>query len=575
MTKAEIITIFRELAVLLELKGENPFKAAAYKKAAQGLESLDEDLSPVVAAGRIAHIPGIGPAIAKKIEELVKTGGLRYYRDLKTSIPDGLFEMLRIPGLGTKKVRLLYEKLGIENTGQLEYACRENHLLDLPGFGKKTQEKILSSIAALKGYRGRHLHVEVVGEAEELLKNIKTVSGITVAAIAGSLRRGLEVVKNIDLVAAAEDPGALEAHFTALPRVASVTVEGRTKVSGVLGSGINADLRIVSPGAYPYALHHFTGSRDHNTAMRGRAKQFGLKMNEYGLFRGEENVSCSTEEDIFAALDLTFIPPELRENMGEIEAAAQGALPRLVDQIDIRGVLHVHTRDSDGDNDLEILVREARRRGFEYMGVTDHSRSARYAGGLSIEAVRRQHEAIDIINARYDDFVVFKGIEADILPDGTLDYDYDTLRTFDFVVAAVHSPFQMSAAEITRRIVRALAHPLTTILAHPTGRLLLAREPYAVDVEAVLEAAAVYGKVLELNAHPWRLDLDWRYLIRAKKKDIPVAVNPDIHGLDDFDHLACGVTIARKGWLEARNCLNCLTAGDLQRFFAGIRRRIL
>ncbi len=567
-TKQEITEILDELALLLEMKGENPFKSRAYANAARSLEALDEDLDLVVREGRLATIKGVGEAISKKIEELAATGQLRYYHDLKATIPAGHFEMLKIPGLGPKKIHILYEKLGIETIGELEYACQENRLLDLAGFGSKTQQKILAGIDALKHYRERRLYTEVIAEATDLRKFLADQRGVVAAGIAGSLRRGNEVVKDIDLLAATEDHLRIADAFASLPQMASVIAKGDTKVSVTLHSGINADLRIVSPSQYPYALHHFTGSREHNTALRGRAKKYGLKMNEYGLFREEENILCRSEEDIFAALDLTYIPPELRENMGEIEAAAAGQLPRLVETGDMRGVLHIHTQASDGADSLETLVREAKRRGYAYIGVSDHSQSAYYAGGLSPDAVRRQHEAIDDINAGEEVFHIFKGIEADILPDGRLDYDDETLERFDFVIAAVHSHFQMAEEEMTGRIIKALANPFTTILAHPTGRLLLAREPYALDIHRVIDAAAAHGKVIELNANPLRLDLDWRHCIYAKKKGVKIAVNPDLHNLAGFDYMEGGVTIARKGWMEKEDCLNCLELKEIREYFS-------
>jgi len=573
-TKQEIIAILDELALLLEMKGENPFKSRAYTHAARSLEALDGDLEAIIRDGRLGEIKGVGAAIGKKIAELAATGELRYYRELKDSIPAGHFELLKLPGLGPKKIRFLYEKLGIAAVGELEYAAQENRLLELPGFGRKSQEKILAGIAARKHYRERRLYAEAIGAARDLRQTLLDRREVLRADIAGSLRRGSETVKDIDLLAATAQPVLLADAFASLPGAAAVIARGDTKVSITLPTGINADLRIVSPPEYPYALHHFTGSREHNTALRGRAKQYGLKMNEYGLFRGEENVPCRSEEEIFAALELAFIPPELRENMGEIAAAAAGTLPRLLKAGDIKGVLHVHTQASDGADSLETLTAAAKQRGHEYLGITDHSQAAAYAGGLTPAAVRRQHEYIDRINERNrGDFHIFKGIEADILPDGRLDYDDDILDKFDFVIAAVHSHFQMSEAEMTRRICRALANPFTTILAHPTGRLLLAREPYAVDIPRVIAAAAASGVVIELNANPLRLDLDWHHCLQTKRHGVKIAINPDLHNLAAFDYLTYGVTIARKGWQEKGDCLNCLDAAELKIFFQDRKNR--
>jgi len=562
----DVIRILEEIGVLLELKGESPFKSIAYANAARRLESLDEDLDALVSRGGLTSIKGIGEALSRKITELVTTGRLEYYEKLKASVPPGHLEMLRIPGLGPKKIRALHEKLSIETLGELEYACMENRLVELPGFGARTQEKILAGIEHLKRYRERRLCSEALAAAEPLLAKLQGHPGVVEASMAGSLRRGNETVKDIDLVAAANDPEALSSWFASQPDVESVIARGATKVSVFLKAGINADLRIVSPREYPFALHHFTGSKEHNVAMRGRAKQLGIKMNEYGLFRDDALLTCRSEQEVFAALGLAWVPPELRENTGELEAAETGVMPSLVEMKDIRGIFHIHTTASDGASTLEALVAAAKRMGLEYIGITDHSESAFYAGGLTPEDVRKQHRAIDALNRRDPAFRIFKGIEADILPDGRLDYDEATLGSFDFVIAAVHSHFGMSGEEMTRRILRALENRRTTILAHPTGRLLLAREPYALDLERVIDAAAALGKVIELNANPHRLDLDWRYCKYAKRQGARIAVNPDAHHVEGLADMRYGLSIARKGWLEAPDIINCMGLEEMTTF---------
>ena len=562
----DVIRILEEIGVLLELKGESPFKSIAYANAARRLESLDEDLDALVSRGALTSIKGIGEALSRKITELVTTGRLEYYEKLKASVPPGHLEMLRIPGLGPKKIRALHEKLSIETLGELEYACMENRLVELPGFGARTQEKILAGIEHLKRYRERRLCSEALAAAEPLLAKLQGHPGVVEASMAGSLRRGNETVKDIDLVAAANDPEALSSWFASQPDVESVIARGATKVSVFLKAGINADLRIVSPREYPFALHHFTGSKEHNVAMRGRAKQLGIKMNEYGLFRDDALLTCRSEQEVFAALGLAWVPPELRENTGELEAAETGVMPSLVEMKDIRGIFHIHTTASDGASTLEALVAAAKRMGLEYIGITDHSESAFYAGGLTPEDVRKQHRAIDALNRRDPAFRIFKGIEADILPDGRLDYDEATLGSFDFVIAAVHSHFGMSGEEMTRRILRALENRRTTILAHPTGRLLLAREPYALDLERVIDAAAALGKVIELNANPHRLDLDWRYCKYAKRQGARIAVNPDAHHVEGLADMRYGLSIARKGWLEAPDIINCMGLEEMTTF---------
>lgn len=558
LTKKDIAAVLENIGVLLELKGEDPFKARAYYNAARSIENLEEDINTLVAGDRLSSIKGIGAALDKKIRTLVLTGSLEYYDELKASIPPGHLEMLRIQGLGPKKIRKLHESLNIQTIGELEYACRENRLLDLPGFGKKSQENILTGIESLKRFAEKRLYVEAAQIAGELLDAVKASGFAIRSSIAGSLRRCNEVVKDIDILASSEKPLELADFFASLPRVERVTAKGETKASVTLSSGINADLRIVTEREFPFALHHFTGSREHNVAMRHRAIQMKLKMNEYGLFSGDDLIACASEEEIFAALGLSFIPPELRENCGEIEAAAGGTLPVLVEMKDVRGLFHVHTSASDGTSSLRELVKYARKMGLEYIGIADHSRSAYYAGGLSVEQIARQHAEIDEMNRSDGSFRIFKGIESDILPDGSLDYDDSVLEKFDFVIAAVHSHFSMPEREMTARVTKAMENRHTTMLAHPTGRLLLARDPYRIDMEKVIDHAAITGTAIELNSNPQRLDLDWRLCRPAKKKGVRVSINPDAHNAEGLGDIGLGINIARKGWLEKSDCLNCM-----------------
>ena len=568
LTKETIIQILEEIATLLELTGENPFKSRAYQNAARNLEKSEVDFDELVKENRLTEIEGIGEAISKKLTELIQTGKLEYYEKLKDSVPPGHLEMLKIPGLGPKKIHALYEQLGVKDVGELEYACLENRLVDLKGFGEKTQDNILAGIAKLKVYKERRLYAEISAEAEVLLEYLKRDKSILSISIAGSLRRGNETVKDIDILAASKNPEKLGGHFTSYERIETVTANGETKFSVVLKSGINADLRIVTSAEYPYALHHFTGSKEHNTAMRGRAKDMGLKMNEYGLFRRDKNIKCASEEELFAALKLQFIEPELRENMGEIQAAEKNELPKLVEEKDVRGIFHVHTNFSDGGETLENMARAAREMGLQYIGISDHSRSAYYAGGLQIEDIKKQHELIDKLNKKLKPFHIFKGIEADILPDGSLDYDEKTLARFDFVIAAVHSNFNMPAREMTARLKKALQNKYATMLAHPTGRLLLSREPYAVNLEEVIDTAAKFGKAVELNANAHRLDLDWRHCIYAKRKGVKIAINPDAHQIAGLRDVSFGVKIARKGWLSSEDCLNCMSLVRMKEYLA-------
>lgn len=568
VTKKDIAAVLDNIGVLLELKGEHPFKARAYYNAARRIEGLEEDIHLLVAEDRLSSIKGIGSGLDKKIRSLALTGSLDYYDELRSSVPAGHLEMLRIQGLGPKKIRKLHESLNIQTLGELEYACRENRLLDLPGFGRKSQENILTGIDSLKRFSEKRLFIEAAEIADGLLEFVQGSGRAIRSSIAGSLRRRNEVVKDIDIVASSEKPAELADVFTGLPQVERILSKGETKAGVALSSGINADLRIVTEREFPFALHHFTGSKEHNVAMRHRAIQMKLKMNEYGLFSDNGLIVCKNEDEIFAALGLAYIHPELRENCGEIEAAAEGTLPALVEMQDIRGVFHAHTTASDGTSSLKELVNYAKNMGLEYLGIADHSRSAYYAGGLSIDQIRRQHAEIDEMNKKDSSFRIFKGIESDILPDGGLDYDDSVLSKFDFVIAAVHSHFSMSENDMTARVMKAMENKHTTMLAHPTGRLLLARGPYRIDMEKVIDHAALTNTAIELNSSPHRLDLDWRLCRPAKKKGVKISINPDAHHDKGLRDISFGINIARKGWLEKSDCLNCMGLREISEYLS-------
>ncbi len=576
MDKKEIVKILEEIGRLLEIKGENPFKARAYYNAARQIEVLQQDLNELVNQGRLKELKGVGDALAQKIETLVKTGHLPYYENLKASVPSGLLEMLHIPGMGPKKVKTVYEKLGITTIGELEYACHENRLRDLPGFGLKTQEKILKGIELRKKYKERY-HLPVALEEATKLKNyLAQHPNVQLLEIAGSLRRRKETIKDIDLLVSCQETARQQIvnHFVAYHEVDTVTNQGTTKASIVLKSGMACDLRLVSPEQFPFALQYFTGSAEHNTALRHLAKKQNLTLNEYGLFpEGQkESLKCTNEAELYQQLGLSFIPPELRENYGEIEAAAQGSLPSLIEKDDLKGLFHVHTVYSDGANTLEEMAKQAMKMGFAYIGICDHSKAAYYANGLSVERIQQQHEEIDRLNEKLAPFVILKGIEVDILADGSLDYDDETLARFDFVVASVHSSFNLTEAEMTERICRALRHPLVNILGHPTGRLLLGREAYAVNMDVVLETAARFNKVIEFNANPYRLDLDWRQGIRAVKMGIKTVISPDAHSIEGLQDFEFGLAIARKAWCTANDVLNSFSVPELKAFFAEQRK---
>jgi len=488
---------------------------------------------------------------------------------LKEKLPDGLFDILKLPGMGPKKVRAVYNKLEISTLGELEYACIENRLSDLDGFGEKSQINILAGIQFLKVSRERHLFHDAKNAAQKIVDEITKFPHVNRVTIAGSIRRCKETIKDIDLIAEVENKHreiTME-KFTSLPDVELVTGKGETKSSVRLTTGFQVDLRLVSEKEFPFMLHHFTGSKEHNTAMRSRAKTYGLKMNEYGLSKNGDSLTCKDEKEIFKALDLEYIEPELRENLGEIEAASNDSLPDLVVPGDIKGILHVHTSYSDGARSIEEMVTACIDFGYEYLGICDHSRSAFYANGLTEERIKKQHDEIDKLNEKYPDFKIFKGIESDILIDGSLDYPDKILETFDLVVASVHSKLKMSEDEATKRLENVLNNPFTTILGHPTGRLLLAREGFPVDMKYIIDLAQKNGVVVEINANPHRFDLDWRHGKYAKDQGVMIAVNPDAHNIEGIKDVDYGIGIARKGWLEKQNILNAMNAEEIQQFF--------
>jgi DNA polymerase (family 10) len=566
LDKHRVAAVLNEIALYLEWKGESSFKIRAYENGARIIEALDEDLEALVREKRLGTIRGIGKALEQKISELVTSGRLKYYEDLKAEFPPGIFDLLRIPGLGAKKARTIYEALDISTIGELEYACKENRLVDLPGFGEKTQQNILKGIAHVRTNSGRYLLHEAMGMAYSVLNQLKDCPQIHSLSIAGSLRRSKETIKDIDLLASSDEPSEVMKYFAALPDVADVIGQGETKTSVRLRGGIAVDLRVVSPEQYPYALHHFTGSKEHNTRMRHIAKSMDIKMNEYGLFQGEEEVliPCSSEEEIFRVLGMAYIPPELREDMGEIEAALENKVPKLVENRDLKGIFHFHSHYSDGSNTLSDLAEEVRRQGYRYMGISDHSRSAYYARGLKEEDIKRQHEEIDGLNQSWDDFYIFKGIESDILQDGSLDYSDEFLACFDFVIVSVHSNFRMDKESMTKRILKAMDNPYATILGHPTGRLLLSRDGYEPDMERILEKAAEKGIAIEINANPHRLDLDWRWVKKAREMGIKLMINPDAHSLSEIANTGFGTAMARKGWCKKSDILNCLDVDEMK-----------
>lgn len=573
MDKEEIIKTLKEISVLLELKNENPFKIRAYQNSARALETSDIELNKDLKIEDLKGIKGIGSHIAEKIKTLIYTGRLKYYEELKESVPPGLVEMLAIPTMGPKKIKYLFDNLGISNIGELEYACIENRLIDLPNFGKKTQENILKGIEVLKKFKGKFLFAGVIEEAEKIHKKIENFKYVKRASLAGSVRRKKEIVKDIDIVASTDNPEKVMDFFTTLDEAEDIITKGDTKSSIRLKSGINVDIRTVEDFQYPYALHHFTGSKEHNTAMRTSAKKDNIKMNEYGLFKNDRLIKCSDEKDIFAFFSMDWIPPELRENFGEIEAAKNRTLPKLIEEKDIKGIFHIHTTYSDGKSSIEQVCEQLIKSGFMYAGISDHSKTASYAGGMKNEDVEQYFKEIDKLNLKFSGFKIFKGIESDILLDGSLDYSDKILSGFDFIIAAIHSSFNLSEEQMTERIIKAIENRFTTMIAHPTGRLLLARDAYKVDIIRVINAAAENNVDIELNASPFRLDLDWRMCKYAKEKGVNIFINPDAHSLKDLYDYRFGVNIARKGWLEKEDVPNTYTAEKIDKYLKSKRSK--
>jgi DNA polymerase (family 10) len=554
MDKTAIADVLEKIATLLELKGENPFKIRAYTNAARSIETFGGNLADLKDEETLEKIPGIGKAIAAKIKELVETGSLRFFEDLRSEFPAEILELFTLPGLGAKKIKALYEQVGVSSIAQLQTACEAGRVAELPGFGKTTQEKLCRAIAERTKHAGSFRLGSIAAEAETLQGDLRAHPDALHVCIAGSYRRKKEIVRDLDFIVATAAPAEITALFVRHPLVESVIAQGPTKSSVRLRSGIQCDLRVVSGTEYPFALNYFTGSKEHNIVVRNRALQKGWTLNEYRLAPAEDRggaveppdgerpaakktrgrsgsiaPTIREEADLYRALDLDYIPPELRENCGEFEAAAAKTLPRLVEAENLRGTFHCHTTASDGHNSLEEMAAAAQALGLQYLGIADHSRSSIQARGLDAARLRTQVAAIRKLNREFENFRLFAGVECDVLRDGALDLEDDVLAELDYVIASVHSVFTLSEAEMTRRIVRAMSNRFVTMLAHPTGRLLLTRDPYAVDLPAIIEAAAETGTWIEINAAPKRLDLDWRWWPLAKEKGVKCVINPDAH----------------------------------------------
>ena len=562
--------VLSQIGALLNVKGEQKFKARAYAGAARSLIALDtDDLAPLLRSGELADTPGIGPATLSVVRELVETGESSYLNQLRDGIPAGLLELLRVPGLNTARVQLIHETLGVESLEDLERVAQNGELAKLPRFGQKTAEKILRGIEILR--RNSHLKrfPAAAVEAHLLLANVVKHPDVVTAEVAGSIRRHNEVIADIDIVAeCSADPASVAASFARSPGVSeSTTGEDPASVHIRFVDGTHLDMHCVTKAEYPVALWRATGSTAHVEEMNVLALERGFEIAGNSLIgKSGDPIALKNEDAFFTALDLDPIPPEMREGMGEIEAAARHELPNLVNFDDVRGILHCHSDYSDGTATIEEMANAARERGWDYIGISDHSESAFYAGGLKRDKLLRQHDEIDRLNSQMKGFRILKGIEADILADGRLDYDAAILDSFDYVIGSIHSRFSMDGEAMTKRVLAALDDPHLTILAHPTGRLLLSREPYALDVEAVLEKAAQVGVAVELNADPHRLDLDWRYCRQAKELGVTIEIGPDAHSTAALDNVHFGIGMARKAWLEAGEILNTRSADDVLAF---------
>jgi len=602
MTKEDIAGVLEKVATLLELKDENPFKIRAYTNAARAIETFGANVSSFHDEEAVAKIPGIGKSIALKIKELAETGSLKYLRELSAEFPAGILELFSLPGLGAKKIKALHEKLGISSIEQLQKACEQGRIAELPGFGETTQQKLCDAIARRAAHAGSFQFGQVSAEAEALRADLAAHEAALQVDVAGSYRRRKEIVHDVDLLVATTEPEAITKFFVSRPLVESIIAQGPTKSSVRLRSGVQCDLRVVTTTEYPFALAYFTGNKEHNIEMRSRALQRGWTLNEYrlaplpvegsggspeppavqgrvGRLRSIAPTSSPKlkekrptrkipnvrdEADLYRAVDLDFIPPELRENCGEFEAAEQHSLPKLIEKENLRGTFHCHTVASDGHNTLKEMAEAAQELGLEYLGIADHSRSSVQGHGIAAEKLLAQVAAIRKLNKTFDGFRLFAGVECDILRDGSLDFPDEVLLQLDYVVASVHSVFNLSETQMTQRVIRALENPFVTMLAHPTGRLLLKRDPYQIDVAAVLDTAARTGTWIELNAAPKRLDLDWRWWPSAKQKGVRCVINPDAHRTARLQDLWFGIGIARKGWLTKDDVVNCLALGKIE-----------
>jgi len=568
MENSEFAKIFFEIAELLELKGENVFKIRAYQKAARNVENLSKNLEEIYKSGGIKalkEVPGIGESIAEHIEEIIKTGTFKKYQELLKEFPKDFTKMIEVPGIGPKTAMLLLKKLKIDSVEKLEEAVKAGKLRGLPGMGAKKEENILKGLELKKKVKGRFLLPESLVSADAIVKALKKLKEVDQIVPAGSLRRWQETIGDLDILVTSKSPEKIMKTFTTLPQVNQVLSKGLTKSSVVLKNGMQADVRVVEPKSFGAALHYFTGSKQHNILIREMAVKKGLKISEYGIFKGKKQIGGKIEDEIFKSVGLPFIPPELRQGTDEIEAAKAGKLPKLIELENICGDLQMHTKWSDGNNSIEEMAEYGKKLGYEFIAITDHSKAVRVAGGMDEKEVLKQIKEIDKINSKLKGIKALKGIEVDILADGTLDLSDSVLKELDVVIAAVHSRFKMPKDEMTKRIVKAFDNKYVNILSHPTGRVIGKRDPYEVDMEKIIKAAADTGTHLEINAYPERLDLNDIHARQAKEKGVRISIGTDSHVDNQMDNMKYGVAVARRGWLEKNDVINTFSLEKLQK----------
>ncbi|MDB6075372.1 MAG: pol4 [Verrucomicrobiaceae bacterium] len=578
MTAQDMAEVFNRIALLLEMKGENPFKIRAYKTGAETVENFSGDIVALATANELAGIKGIGEALRDKLHEMATTGGLGFYDKLKAEFPDSIFALFNISGLGPKKIALLYKELKVAGVEDLKRVCESGEASKLSGFGDKTVVKLLESLAFHEAHASEFRLGDVASVAEHVLNTLREHRHVGRVEVCGSYRRGKETVHDLDFLATSKTPQEVIDAFVAMPVFVQTLAKGGTKASVRTKDGLQCDLRVVSGAEFPFALNYFTGSKDHNVAMRQKCLQRGWSLNEYAITAepgAEPPPPIFEERDIYRALDMEYVEPELRENTGELLAAEHNKLPRLVELSNLRGTFHNHTTASDGVATLAQMAEAAQDLGLQYLGIADHSKSSFQANGLYENRLRAQIAEIRAMNRDFDGFKLFAGSEVDILKDGTLDFDDEMLSELDYVVASVHNVMNLPEAEMTKRLIRAIENPHVTMLGHVTGRLLLQRPPYAVNIPAIIDAAAATGTIIELNASPSRLDMDWRWWKLAKEKGVRTSINPDAHSTHGLQDLFFGVRAARKGWLERADVVNTLPLGEIEELLQAKRKKML